>query len=80
VIVERIERMRNKNRVMGRERERMPGFSHQTVTITYSAPSLCKQTGSWAETLAQNKTQSARPVTWLYAKQQQNTLMHCMHK
>jgi len=58
VIVERNERMRNKNRVMGGNRERIQALSHQTFKITYSAPSLCKQTGSRTETLAQNNHHS----------------------
>ncbi len=37
-----------------RKREKILAISHLTFTIIYSTPSFCEQTGSRAETLAQN--------------------------
>lgn len=74
VIVERNERMRNKNRVMGEKRENVSSFSSDFYNYLFSSIFLRTNWVTGWNFGPELSTQAARPETWLYAKQQQNTL------
>lgn len=74
VIVERIERMRNKNRVMRKKRENVSYFSSDFYNYLFNSIFLWTNWVTGWNFGPELSTQTARPEIWLYAQQQQNTL------